>query len=98
MNTENSNGVFTRVKDEALQLGAVEVGVVTTFLVGEAQLVVEHEMLIEVCRYTDANIAASFVIGVENSFHVRLKLETAVEEDGAHEGHVLKLVQRHWPL
>ena len=83
-----------RVEDEALELRAAELRVVAPLAVGEADLVVEDEVLGVLRRHVHLHLRTALVVGVQHGAHLPVELEAVVEEDGANERHLLELGER----
>ena len=86
------------LEDEALQVGAPVGQVLEAVLVGEAQLVVEDQVVLVLLGDLDADLAAALVVGVHHGQAVAVEVHAVVEEDGAHEGQCLELLQRDGAL
>ena len=86
------------LEDEALQVGAPVGQVLEAVLVGEAQLVVEDQVVLVLLGDLDADLAAALVVGVHHGQAMAVEVHAVVEEDGANEGQRLELLQRDGAL
>ena len=81
------------LEDEPLQAGAAVGHLLHALLVGEAQLVVEDQVVLVLLGELDADLAAALLVRLHHGLPVAVEAHAVVEEDGADEGEGFELLQ-----